>query len=640
MKPDSQSRGIFSAVLAVLLLALMALLGGGAALRESVTVDEVSHIGAGVSYLQRLDLRLNPEHPPLPKVLAAIPLVIRGVRADYKHVSWTFSDKFFPAYLGQWVFGEWVLERWNNPATVLKWARLPMLLLTLVLGLVIYLFARKLGSPWGGVLCLTLFVTTPAFLAFGPIVHTDIAVALFSLLTLWTFANLWRNHSRLNVLLFGLSLAGALLSKFTAGLLFFVFLAFLLSLRLRPVPGQPETKGEARLWRRARWRPTLKGILCAAVIVYLFYLVFSWHQPTNALYRLGTGPVALFCRRALLPPVILLRGVFWVLISGVRPTFIVGRTYPHGVWFYFPVVFALKSSLAFLVLLLVSLLTALGRKWRGGGSAIPEQMATHWRMLWLALTVFTVFCVLSPLDISIRHFSVPLVLILMLLAPVPRMLGELRASAPTWVQLGSAAVTVLAAGCLFTAIRTYPYYFPFVNSLNMGRPAYTLMNDSNVDWNQSLPEVKRFADQHGLETIGLDEYGFSDPTPFVPQAHFWNCQKPAPEDAGEWVVVSGGMILDGHNCGWLMQYPNETLAGGSMYAVHLHDQIPAAGRPGGPPLPSAFRQWAGAPFDLQGFFVHLNKHPEDLQRGLDWMQTSFQSMSKSAGPPPKLPWEQ
>jgi len=639
MKPDSKSRGVWSALLAFLLLALMAVLAGRAALRESVTVDEVSHIGAGVSYLQKLDLRMNPEHPPLPKVLAAIPLVIRGVRADYNHISWTFSENFSPAYLGQWVFGEWLLERWNNPATVLKWARLPMLLLTLLLGVVIYVFARKLAGPWGGLLCLSLFVSTPAFLAFGPLVHTDIAVALFCLLALWTFANVWREPSRKNILLFALSLAGALLSKFTAGILFFAFLAFALSLRLRAVPGQPESKGEARLWRRPRWRATLMGIFYAAALVYLFYLVFSWHQPTNALYKLGTGPLAFFLRRALLPPVIYLRGVFWVLISGVRPTFILGRTYSRGVWFYFPVVFALKSSLSFLLLLLVSLLIALGRKWRGGAPAIPEQVAAHWRVLWVSLLVFTFFCMVSPLDISIRHFSVPLVLLLVLLAPVPRMLGELRPSAPTWVQLGSAAATVLAVSCLVTAVRAYPYYLPFVNSLSMGRPAYTLMNDSNVDWNQSLPEVKRFADQHGLHAIALDEYGFSDPTAFVPQAHLWNCQKPALQDAGQWVVVSAGMILDGRNCGWLMQYPNEPLAGGSMYAVHLHDQIPAAGHPGGPPLPSAFRQWGGAPLDIQGVFVHLNKHPEDLPRAWDWMQTAFRSMSKSAGPPPKPPWE-
>src|ERR1700694_5935089 len=119
---------IFSGVAGALLV-LMAVLAGGAALHESITVDEVAHIGAGVSYLQRLDLRLNEEHPPLPKLLAALPLVLRGTHADYSHISWTFSEKFFPAYLGQWIFGDWLLTKWNNPETVLAWARAPMLLL-------------------------------------------------------------------------------------------------------------------------------------------------------------------------------------------------------------------------------------------------------------------------------------------------------------------------------------------------------------------------------------------------------------------------------------------------------------------------------------------------------------------------------
>jgi hypothetical protein len=54
-------------ILAALLLLLMGMLAGSAALHESITVDEVAHIGAGVSYLQKLDLRMNLEHPPLAK---------------------------------------------------------------------------------------------------------------------------------------------------------------------------------------------------------------------------------------------------------------------------------------------------------------------------------------------------------------------------------------------------------------------------------------------------------------------------------------------------------------------------------------------------------------------------------------------
>src|ERR1700719_4630865 len=119
---------LFSAAAGVLLI-LMAVLAGGAALRESVTVDEVSHIAAGVSYLQKLDLRLNEEHPPLPKVLAALPLGLRGARADYSHISRTFSDTFCQAYLGQWVFGEWFLTKWNSPGSMVAWARFSMLLM-------------------------------------------------------------------------------------------------------------------------------------------------------------------------------------------------------------------------------------------------------------------------------------------------------------------------------------------------------------------------------------------------------------------------------------------------------------------------------------------------------------------------------
>jgi len=630
------THGNLFSVVAGLLLMFMAILAGGAAWRESVTIDEVAHIGAAVSYFQKLDLRLNEEHPPLPKVLAALPLVLRGTHADYSHISWTVSEEFFPAYVGQWVFGEWLLTKWNNPLTTLAWARLPMLLLTLGLGWVLYAYARRLGGNWGGLLCLSIYVSTPAFLTFGPLVHTDLAVTLFSLLTLWSFAETWQNPSPKNTMIFALSLAGALLSKFTAGILFFAFVAFALSTRWRAVPGQAIGKPEARAWRRLRRRATLQGILWAALTVYLFYFIFSLNQSTDVLYRLGHGSAAVPLRRLLMPPWLYLRGVLWVLITGSRPTFILGHAYPHGVWFYFPVLFALKSSLGFLGLLALPLALALRQKRRDEGNTpvIPAELTIHWRVLWVSLVVFTGFCLLSRLDISIRHFSIPLVLLILLLAALPRMVERLRLSAPTAGRLVGAMAGVLTLSCLFTAVRAYPYYFPYINAFSLGHPAYALVNDSNLDWNQSLPEVKRFADQHGLQRIGLDEYGLNDPTVIVPQSEFWDCQRPTAADEGQWAVVSANMILDGHNCVWLMQYSHQPLAGGSMYAVHLPGHIPPAGSLGGPPLPSAFREFAGAPFDIRVFFLDLIRHPEKLPQAIEEMQARFSSSNKAQSHPP------
>src|SRR5882672_8306191 len=128
------------------LLATMALLAGGAARHESVTVDEVAHIGAGVSYLQKLDLRMNEEHPPLAKVLSAVPLVLQRVNADYSHISWTFSGKDFNEFLGEWVFGHWLIMRWNDRFSTLLWARVPLLLIRLLRGLVLSFCGRQLGG--------------------------------------------------------------------------------------------------------------------------------------------------------------------------------------------------------------------------------------------------------------------------------------------------------------------------------------------------------------------------------------------------------------------------------------------------------------------------------------------------------------
>jgi 4-amino-4-deoxy-L-arabinose transferase-like glycosyltransferase len=623
-------------VAAALLLVFMAILAGGAGWRESITIDEVAHIGAGVSYLQKLDLRLNEEHPPLPKILAAMPLLVRGAHADYSHISWRLSEKFFPAYVGQWVFGAWVLTKWNDPFTTLALARAPMLLLTLVLGWALYAYARRLGGSWAGLLCLSIYVSAPAFLAFGPIVHTDLAVTLFSLLTLWRFAETWQDPSRKNAALFGLGLAGGLLSKFTAGILFFAFAAFALSTRWRPLPGQPTAKPEARAWRRLRWRATLRGILWAALAVYAVYFVFSLNQSTDALDRLGHGAAAVPLRRLLMPFWLYLRGVLMVLITANRPTFILGHMYPHGVWFYFPILFVLKSPLGLLGLLLLAAALSLWPRRRDDASSaiIPPEVTADWRVLWVSLIVFIIFCMLSRLDISIRHFTVPLILLILLLAPLPRLLQRLRPFVPVAARLLAATAGVLTLSCLFTAVHAYPYFFPYINPLSFGRPAYALVNDSNLDWNQSLPEVKRFADQHALQKLKLDEYGFNDPTLIVPQAQVWDCQQPTQADAGQWAVVSANMIMDGHNCLWLMQYPHETLAGGSMYAVHLPEQLPPVGSPFGPPLPSTFRQFAGAPFDLRAFFLDVTHHPDTLPQALEEMQAKFKPPNQPQSPPP------
>jgi 4-amino-4-deoxy-L-arabinose transferase-like glycosyltransferase len=592
---------------AVLLLAFMALLSFGAARRESPSFDEVAHIGAGLSYVQKFDLRLNPEHPPLSKAVIGLALTLRGVRADYDGPAWNASEDFASAFLGQWSFGHWVIARWNDSATVLLWARLPMLLFTLGLGWAIFRIGTRFGGEAGGLVCLAVYVSAPVFLAFGPLVLTDVPIAFFSVLTVWTFAEMWERPERAQVWRFALCLAGAFLVKFSAPILLLGLILAGLSTELR--------KGR---FKKTQWKAFGRGVLLAALVVYAVYFVMSWNQPTTALARLGSSLPAMALRRLLLPAAIYLGGAVLVLFTFGRAAFLLGQAHPHGVWFFYPVVFALKSQLGFLGLLALAAVLAVRARSRKIG-VIPVELQTHWRALWVTLVVFGGVCMLSRFDISIRHFSVPLALLMLMLAPMAR----LAESNAVRVLIGA-----LALSCLVTAVRTYPWYFPYVNALGAGRPVYTLMSDSNVDWNQALPEVERFAERHGLKDVALDNYGISDDVPYVPQSHPWDCQAPGPADAGQWVVVSANMILDGHNCGWLVRYPQEALAGGGMYAFHLPAQIPAAGAEGGPPVEGARRVFLGMPFDFKAVTLQVLRNPETIPQVMKEMTAKF-------GPPQK-----
>jgi hypothetical protein len=82
-----------------------------------------------------------------------------------------------------------------------------------------------------------------------------------------------------------------------------------------------------------------------------------------------------------------------------------------------------------------------------------------------------------------------------------------------------------------------------------------------------------------------------------------------------------------------MQYEHQPLAGGSMYTVHLPGHIPEAGSPGGPPLPSAFREFAGAPFDMRSFFLDIIRNPARLPQAMEEMMARFKSANKPQSSP-------
>jgi hypothetical protein len=255
-------------------------------------------------------------------------------------------------------------------------------------------------------------------------------------------------------------------------------------------------------------------------------------------------------------------------------------------------------------------------------------MEFHWRALWLGMAIVTLGCLTSPMTISIRHFTVPLALLALLLAPVPRLLGNLRDAGRKWARAALPIAAALAAASVVTVVWAWPYYMPFLNSLAASRPGYELVGDSNLDWDLYLPEVERFVQTHALNHVLVDSYNVGDPAMYVPQGRLWSCQEATAADGGRWAFVSANVFFDGENCAWLLAIPHQPLAGGSMYAFHLPAAIPTPGSPGGPPLPAAYRYFGGGPFDARQIFFRAITDPRQMPVIMDTMMKAYADSQK------------
>lgn len=560
---------------------------------ESITYNEVAHIPAGVSYLQRLDARMNIEHPPLIKVIAAMPLLFLHAKADYSDSTWSAR----PGQQAEYLFGKRFFESWNaNKGTLLFLARLPMVALSLLLGLSLYEIARRLAGPWGGALTLTLFVTSPFFISYGSLVLTDIPVVLFSLWTMWYFASLWQEPTTRNALLFAASLAGALLTKFSAVFLFPTLLLCWAWFRFsRQRPSVSEASVPAPHERFSRERLAIGAMVLAGLVVFLFYLgIFHRSAPLSILQDEVQGisgfdgPVVLMYRsisimtkhpaleRILLPLWLYVGGLGFVVGYGSRPMYFLGHWHPHGVWFYFPVIsfFKLAPGMVLLFFLLAALAIANFLRNRGKGlSIVPDSNRLHLRAMLATLVVFAAIPMASKLNVGVRHFSVPIALAVLLCSLIIPLTRSVLGSKARPFAFG--ATVALAFSCVVTAFLAYPHYISYYNAFRLNVPKQEIASNANLSWGQSMEELNAFFREHHVSAPYVDtRMSGLDPAVYIPGALPWQCDKPDPVTP-EWVAVSADRLVhQPPNCEQLLRYPSWSVGDGTIVVFRITDSKP------------------------------------------------------------------
>src|SRR5256714_6613214 len=162
------------AVAAIMLL-LMAANCLSVIARKSVTNDENIHIPAGYYHLVVGDFQFNNPHPPPPKMLGALPLLLiqPDEMSEDRRDELKNEDDFERAAINHfWASNDRLFE------SISFWTRVPMIADAFALGLVVFYFARRLFGARAAALAVALYSLEPTVLAHGRIVHTDLPSAL------------------------------------------------------------------------------------------------------------------------------------------------------------------------------------------------------------------------------------------------------------------------------------------------------------------------------------------------------------------------------------------------------------------------------------------------------------------------------
>jgi hypothetical protein len=443
------------------------------------------------------DFGLNPEHPPLVKFIATLPLLGKPLNVP------EMQDR---PYRMQAVLGgrEFIFK--NDADNLVFKAQMAAAIFSLLLLVIAFLTAREMFGTTAGFVALGLLVFDPTLLAHGALVTTDAIQACFLLASIYAFYRYAKAPSIGRLALTGLAVGLALVSKHSAVLVFPMLIILALFEVFRRASTTEDGVRVSLGQRAVRYAAVLVIIGLVSVTILWAAYGFRYSARGNGL-KLNPPMEAQLSRvpsptegkvlggvaRLHLLPESYVYGFAHVLSSAKSfNSYVFGKPYPHAVWFYFPVAMLVKSSLTFLILFVISL-------W-----VIASGRFTKWRELAFLLIPAVVYLAASMaggMNIGIRHILPVYVFLSVLIAGAISILIEGRRY---WLYV----VLLLLVFQAISVTRTFPNYIGYANEAFGGpKNVWRYLSDSSADWAQQLHAVKRYTDEHNIKNCWFVYFG-------------------------------------------------------------------------------------------------------------------------------------
>jgi 4-amino-4-deoxy-L-arabinose transferase-like glycosyltransferase len=457
-----------SAVLILILIASLRIVSTYTVFNH--TSDEPNHVACGMEWLDKGSYTYEAQHPPLARVAAALGPYLLGIRSQGSPQ---------PNTLEVPQEGTRILYRDGHYDLTLALARLAILPFFWIACLAMYWWGKRYFGATVAVAAVFLFSFLPPVLAHAGLATTDMALTAF-LGAAFVSALAWLEQpGPLRAALFGASTALAVLSKFSV-------VAFL-----------PASLAVTLVWFLASERPTLawladavKRRLPSFALAVLVGLLVIW-----AGYRFSFGAPDFTSLRLPAPEVFSgIRAVMRHNSTG-HPTYFLGERNTTGFWYFYPVVLAVKTPLAFLLLLAYGLVLALRKRSPYRRAWIPVSFAAGILLVGLE----------SHINIGVRHI-LPIYMgfsILAALAAV-RLLDLSRARQWMWI-----APALLLAWFAGSSLLAHPDYLPYFNELAGSEPEKIVV-DSDLDWGQDMKRLATRLHQAGARELTFNPFLIAD----------------------------------------------------------------------------------------------------------------------------------
>jgi len=451
----------------------------------SSTVDEPSHIARGIEWLDRGTYTFNMQHPPLSGVLVVILPYLAGARS---------AGKSHPFAEGSAILGYG--RHYDRTLTLARPGTLPSYWLAMW---IVYAWAFRLSGPLAAISSSLLFGALPAILAHSGLATTDMvltaSLGLAVLTTFWWLDKLSAYRS----VVFGITIAFALLAKFSTVVFFPVGIMSMLTWY---VIAHPDRVSELIRTTARLVRPSL-----IATVTAFFCIWMAYRFSLGLVHHLGVPLPA--------PEFFYEMNALQKHNSSGHPSYLLGRCDIHGFWYFYPVSLALKTPLGYLVLVGAALVLFLSR-WRDAELALPLCFSG-------GILLFSMG--FSNINIGIRHI-LPVYLGFSVAG------GVVVAKLSETSQRSRLAVWIVAAALLWFLVSgsaSHPDYLAYTNEIAPREPERYLV-DSDLDWGQDVRRLVRRPDQLGVQEITFSPYSSTSIMAgrLSPIAHPTNYSKPAP----------------------------------------------------------------------------------------------------------------